>query len=386
MLLISSPNNQDDSDNFNPNNQNIFHNLKTEDSNVWEGRGGYYPPQGRGTQTIITGDTVQHFVTYTRVITFREGNVYISQKLMNKMTRSRNGNIKKFTQIKVIHWNGGSRLWLNKLNEIEALLSQKSPDICFISESNLWDNTSDVEHNIPGYTLILPNTWSNLKHARIICLVKDDLNIHILREHMDEDTATIWLRVGTGKKSVLIGGIYREHTLLGTDYRIATRMEHLQEQERRWSKILNRWRNVSRSSRCFVFGDINLDFKRWNSPEQHLESMVDATKDVIENSGFVQLITEITKKIKFWTKSGQIAVIESSAISMKSELPEDLRAEMNISAFKSGVRTWLMEQRLENEDNDEALDDTTEALRDDTDATADRLQGLRDRPPDLVET
>ena len=46
-----------------------------------------------------------------------------------------------------------------------------------------------------------------LQHAIIVLLVKNSLNIHMMREHMERDTATMWFRVGSTKKnSVIIGG------------------------------------------------------------------------------------------------------------------------------------------------------------------------------------
>ena len=124
------------------------------------------------------------------------------------------------TVIKAIHWNVESKLWTNKLIDLELLLDEKCPDTCFVSEANLWDNMEDYDCNIPGYYIVLPSTMVSLKHARIILLVKNGLDVHVLREHMDTDTATIWIRIGSSKsRSVIIGGIYREHQQLGAGNR-----------------------------------------------------------------------------------------------------------------------------------------------------------------------
>ena len=66
-------------------------------------------------------------------------------------------------------------------------------------------------------------------------------------------------------------------------------------QERRWDRILARWKSLGNTNRCFVIGDLNLDFNRWDAPDQHHEYMVDSTKNIIEVSGFIQLITSITR-------------------------------------------------------------------------------------------
>ena len=63
--------------------------------------------------------------------------LYISNKDRNKAQRSTNSNISN--QIKIVHWNLGSRLWKNKLLDIQSLLNEFKPDLCYISEENLWD-------------------------------------------------------------------------------------------------------------------------------------------------------------------------------------------------------------------------------------------------------
>ena len=135
-----------------------------------------------------------------------------------------------------------------------------------------------------------------LKHARLVLLARDDLLISILTEKTDKEAAMIWVKVGTQKEnSILIGGIYRQHKLLSTEHRDVTRQQLLLEQERRWEKIIRKWKTISRNVNCVVIGDLNLDHLRWSSPEQHLERMVDQVKDNIETCGFLQLITGHTR-------------------------------------------------------------------------------------------
>ena len=111
------------------------------------------------------------------------------------------------------------------------------------------------ERTIPGYHLILPNTMASMKHAIIVLVVKNGLNVHKLTKHMDQDTATIWVKVGNVKKnSLIVGGIYREHQQLGMADRNATRQERQEQQERRWMKIIRKWTNVNRNVKCVGIG------------------------------------------------------------------------------------------------------------------------------------
>ena len=40
-----------------------------------------------------------------------------------------------------------------------------------------------------------------LKHVRLVLIVRDGLNVHILTEHMDSDLAIIWVKIGQSKKN-----------------------------------------------------------------------------------------------------------------------------------------------------------------------------------------
>ena len=99
------------------------------------------------------------------------------------------------------------------------------------------------------------------------------------------------------KNSVVVGGVYHEHQHLGGD-NTATWQEKLLEQERCWDKFLSRWSNIGRTYKCFVVGDMNLDYQKWESPEAHHLKMVNATKDTVEILGFQQLIAGITRQWK----------------------------------------------------------------------------------------
>ena len=73
--------------------------------------------------------------------------------------------------IKIVHWNLGARKWKNKLEDFELLLEEHRPDLCFVSEANLWEDHAPQERELVGHRLILPNTMRKLKHSRIVLIV-----------------------------------------------------------------------------------------------------------------------------------------------------------------------------------------------------------------------
>ena len=95
----------------------------------------------------------------------------IGRKILNRRKRAINGNGQ---DLKIEHWNGGSKLWQNKKDELELLLSQRKPDLCFISESNLWAGLASHKMEIQGHSLIFPKSLKVSKLARIMLIVKEN--------------------------------------------------------------------------------------------------------------------------------------------------------------------------------------------------------------------
>ena len=153
--------------------------------------------------------------------------------------------------------------------------------------------------NITGYTNIYPKTEGNLQlgYSRLILLVKNGVQVSILKDIMANDTSSIWVKViKRGHKKVVIGGIYREHTLLKQPAPNNSNSEA--NQKERWNKILKQWVEVSKESDCVVIGDINLDSFKWDSPDFINRGMVEATKLEVEAIDFVQLVKGFTRTWK----------------------------------------------------------------------------------------
>ena len=178
--------------------------------------------------------------------------------------------------------------------EIEAVIAQYTPDIFLISEANMSMNLSDTEKEIGGYSMVLPRTVEERQLVRLVMLVKEGVRVEEMKNLMDSETASIWVKVGPqGRKPLLIGGIYREHQFLeqGEDNSSETDLA----QESRWNKFVNKWEQAGRNSDVMVLGDVNLDHLTWAQPKQRHKTMVDKVKDQIETAGYHQLIQGVTR-------------------------------------------------------------------------------------------
>ena len=238
----------------------------------------------------MDGRTAHSFLVDGQLKLWRRTIVYLSRKLRNSKVKAYNGNRQIRSTVKIAHWNAGNSNWENKRLEIEALVIEKTPDILFVSEANMWKNLPDHMMEINGYQLHFPQAMM-LKHeyARIVLLARDGIEIQIHNEMMHEDLSVIWLSLCySARKRMMIGGIYREHRLLFKPKPNLTKTDRAQLD--RWNGILEGWKLAARNPMCTVIGDINLDFLTWQTPEPTHVNMVTRTKDEIETRGFIQVI------------------------------------------------------------------------------------------------
>ena len=218
----------------------------------------------------------------------------LSNKRRNKIVKSINGN-RNMTTMKLMEWNTGSGHWVRQQELIQNTVETHSPDIMFITEANVFIANDDFNLEIKGYKIVKPKTWSNpiLLHARIIMLVKHEINFEILSNYMEDDISAMWVKIARkGQKKLIVGGVYREHQHLG---QVDKTSEHIRSQEDRWRRILSKWMAVTRGADSVVLGDMNLDFAKWGNPVTSHVTMIEETKSTIESAGFVQIVSEITR-------------------------------------------------------------------------------------------
>ena len=66
--------------------------------------------------------------------------------------------------------------------------------------------------HIQGYTMIQTSTMSRMGHCRLVILVRENLDIEILRDIREDDLATIWLRIRRQGKKKSDYGCYIQGT------------------------------------------------------------------------------------------------------------------------------------------------------------------------------
>ena len=244
---------------------------------------------------------------------------FISSKKRNKLIKQKNGNGKN--SLLISHWNLGSKKWINKRNQIQALVDTDSPDLIFISEANLDELTPPHESLISGYDITLPKTVTRNGTARLVLLTKENLDFELKENLMDDIFSSIWVKISRqGVKGLLVCGLYREHQYLNqaSDWSLQPI-----EQSRRWSQFLRQVETARISSTCHIIGDVNLDYKKWTTPDFSQLQMITDTKNSLEAGGFFQLIDDVTRTWPgqvdslidhFWTNDPQKIINVSNVV------------------------------------------------------------------------
>ena len=224
-----------------------------------------------------------------------QGGWFISSKSRNKKIKSKNGNgTEKVKTLKVVNWNLGPRLWVNKVDDLNHMIQDYKPDIAIISEANIHSTDDCHRVNINNYDLVNTIDFSEHGFGRLVVLTKTGLRYQVLENKMEKDISTIWLKICRhGKKPLYIVAVYREHRLL---HRQGPNLS-ADFQEHRWMKILQQWISTNGTEEMIIAGDLNLDYLRWNSPEQRQKWMIEKTKENVETLGFVQMVQGPTR---FW--------------------------------------------------------------------------------------
>ena len=221
----------------------------------------------------------------------------------NFLARYTFGN-KRQSGLKICRWNGGSSYLVNKVNEIETIMSNYRPHILGISESCFSNCHSADNVKFSDYKVVFAKTLDNLNLnvSRVSLFVHNDVQWKIRQDLMSEKFSSIWVEIGhCNQKKILVCNLYREWQYLNqTD----DRSKSVQAQFERWQIFISQWEKALNENReVVVLGDVNLDFLQWkkgihcNPQAYRLRDLSQLIFDRIIPHGVVQCITEATH---FW--------------------------------------------------------------------------------------
>ena len=232
---------------------------------------------------------------------------WATSKTINKVSHVINGNRRK-QGYKYFSWNcDRGFLTGNKIEDLKCFAQRSKSHIISVSEVNLTrdeNNTNDNSTNklstsqvmdqlkIPGYSLILPESWQLHKKARIILYVSDELNFKTCKLNDDEKhLQTITLEVGFGRSSKhFVNFFYREWTSC------VTGENDLNTQNENLKKLMTIWQRCTDTDRDFVsLGDMNLCALLWNDPGYAHSALSSVVHDFMLSENCHQLVNQYTR-------------------------------------------------------------------------------------------
>ena len=217
----------------------------------------------------------------------------------NFLARYKYGNKSK-NGLKLSHINMGGGYLLNRMNEVESVISEEKPHVLGISEASIHSEHDLKDLKIDNYTLQHSLTLQNpsLNVSRVCVLVHDSVVSKIRYDLMNDVFSSVWIELGFPRqKKILLSNIYREwQYLLQRDNSSKSKTAQLL----RWSSFLDQWEQaISEDKEIIVMGDMNINFLNWPSHMQpdNSDDLSSQLLNRIYPYGFLQLVQEPTR---FW--------------------------------------------------------------------------------------
>ena len=234
-----------------------------------------------------------------------------SKKNINRKIHSLYGNRPGRIGLSVASWNCRKGLLdknnhpTDKIHAIATFLKDEKIDILSVSEAGIhggrsrtlraYPATTTIINNalrIPGYTIILPDSWTKYETARIYLYIKDGITFSQIKSVVNtSDLPLITLKVRKGGESTsVISAFYREFTGGVSGF------ETLEAQKERLVRMLEHWRELERMNcDCILLGDINLCFRKWSNGGGPQQPLIDMIQETQVSGALQQLVSQDTE-------------------------------------------------------------------------------------------
>ena len=164
--------------------------------------------------------------------------------------------------IKIASINKGNSDLINKVDQINHLLTKHKPDLLVINELNLNKNDTTTKNQFIGYNLEHDQQLKTNGTARTGILIKSNINYKRRKDLESDKISTVWVQVKTKENFFfLVQAVYRQFKLIGVD---GTR--NITQQNERWKILVDKWLEAQEEQREIVtIGDINLNSLKWDT-------------------------------------------------------------------------------------------------------------------------
>ena len=227
----------------------------------------------------------------------------------NKLFKMINGN--KLSGYNIGLWNcrrgllDSEKKPTTKMSEVKNFLQQYKLHILCLLEADLHGATSrykrlqplslsDIESSIgiPGYKLLLPQSWYKHGQARVLVIAKEELQVKLRNlGNQNSDLQTLICEIGLAKeKKTIVSFFYREFT--GG----VSGLRDMPAQVERWSRQIKLWRNLCGGNKdVLCLGDANLCADKWNEESFPQKELAEVTHNFLLDTGSSQVVNGITR-------------------------------------------------------------------------------------------
>ena len=192
-----------------------------------------------------------------------------------------------------------------KMTDIQLYLEKHKLDLFGIVESDLHGknsrifrkhplSTADIHQalHIPGYNILLPQSWYTHSQARVIMFTRDGININErkLRKE-DSDLPSISLELGLGREKKSCFNIYYREFTGGM-----SGLKDMSSQINRLDRQIAHWKTLFAGGRdVVILGDSNLCTTKWMSESYQYKDLANKVQDFLLEESCQQLVTEVTR-------------------------------------------------------------------------------------------
>ena len=130
-------------------------------------------------------------------------------------------------QLKVASLNICRGLY-SKEELLEATIKENDFDVCSVCEVDIENFDIKNPFSLRGYQTFFPLERNGTSTKRLICFVKEEIQVTQRNDLMSDMFCSVWLELRNNSQKILIGTAYREFS----DLTITTQMSIKQQQEK----------------------------------------------------------------------------------------------------------------------------------------------------------
>ena len=197
----------------------------------------------------------------------------------------------------------------NKEAQLLNMIEEEEIDIIGVSETDLKDFDESLPYTLRGFKTFWPLKRSKANMKRMLCFVKQDVEVKERTDLMSSQISSIWLehKPVNGKK-ILLCLTYREFNPCTGEEEIdktnvseqLSRLELFRQQVEKAAK---------ETENIYILGDLNVDINRWNNKDYYLKKVAEEYQTLIGKNGLELIDFGIT-----WKRIQENGVIKQSAL------------------------------------------------------------------------